>query len=164
MPASFSTARLTLVQRTAADAEWNLRLVNAQPGVQITIEQARARLLRQEAEASVYGFGFYTIRSGPASFGYCGLLIGRASIEEPELAYELLPEHRGFGFATESAKAIVDAAFATGRERLWSTVRPWNTASLRVLDKLGFERERVEVDDRGEIFYLSRVARSSLAR
>jgi RimJ/RimL family protein N-acetyltransferase len=50
------------------------------------------------------------------------------------------------------------AAFATGRRRIWSTVRPWNAPSLRVLDKLGFRRERVEVDERGEIVYLARDA------
>jgi RimJ/RimL family protein N-acetyltransferase len=27
----------------------------------------------------------------------------------------------------------------TGRSRLWAGVRVWNTASFRVLDKLGFE-------------------------
>lgn len=46
------------------------------------------------------------------------------------------------------------AAAATGRERLWSTVRTWNAPSFRVLEKLGFHRDHVEVDDRGEIVYL----------
>ncbi|RII97088.1 GNAT family N-acetyltransferase, partial [Clavibacter michiganensis subsp. insidiosus] len=34
--------------------------------------------------------------------------------------------------------AVVDAARATGRARLWSTVRRWNSASVRVLEKAGF--------------------------
>ena len=45
---------------------------------------------------------------------------------------------------------------ATGRTRLWPTVRPWNVAPLRVLDKLQFEQNHVSVDDRGELVWLTR--------
>jgi RimJ/RimL family protein N-acetyltransferase len=41
----------------------------------------------------------------------------------------------------------VDVARTTGYRRLWATVRDWNTASRRVLAKLGFEETgRVEPD------------------
>lgn len=62
----------------------------------------------------------------------------------------------GQGYATEAASAVLDAAIATGRKRLWSTVRPWNVPSFRVLDKLGFERDHVSTDDRGELVWLTR--------
>jgi RimJ/RimL family protein N-acetyltransferase len=52
----------------------------------------------------------------------------------------------------------MDAAFATGRRRLWATVRTWNSASFRVLDKLGFRRDHVVSDERGELVYLVRQA------
>ncbi len=45
---------------------------------------------------------------------------------------------------------------ATGRHRLWSTVRPANAASLRVLEKIGFRRDHVTTDDRGDVVYLVR--------
>ncbi|MYV49974.1 GNAT family protein, partial [Streptomyces sp. SID2888] len=46
---------------------------------------------------------------------------------------------------------------ATGRKRLWSTVGAWNTPSLRVLEKLGFERDHVSTDDTsGEVVWLTR--------
>ena len=51
---------------------------------------------------------------------------------------------------------MLDAAIATGRKRLWSTVRTWNTPSFRVLDKLGFERHHVSADDGGELVWLTR--------
>ncbi|WP_308455425.1 MULTISPECIES: GNAT family N-acetyltransferase [unclassified Streptomyces] len=54
------------------------------------------------------------------------------------------------------AKAVVDAATATGRTRLWATVRTWNAASFRVLEKLGFARHHVTTDDRGELVWLTR--------
>lgn len=72
--------------------------------------------------------------------GYCGLVensVGHP--EEPELAFEFLRDHWGRGFATEASRAIVDRAAAIGYVYLASTVREWNTASFKVLDKLGFE-------------------------
>ncbi|MCY0935659.1 GNAT family N-acetyltransferase [Streptomyces sp. H34-S4] len=88
--------------------------------------------------------------------GYCGLIIGRTTLEEPEIAYELFQHAHGRGYATEAAGAVLDAAVATGRKRLWSTVGTWNTPSLRVLEKLGFERDRVSTEDSGEVAWLTR--------
>ena len=53
--------------------------------------------------------------------GYCGLIIGRSTLEEPEIAYELFRSAHGKGYATD-ASVVLDAAIATGRQRLWSTV------------------------------------------
>ena len=80
--------------------------------------------------------------------GYCGLVdSGRGSEGEPELAYELLRRVWGQGYATEASLAVVDWARSSGYERLWATVWDWNTASRRVLAKLGFaETDRKEVD------------------
>ena len=88
--------------------------------------------------------------------GYCALIVGRCSLDEPEIAYELLRRFHGHGYATEAAQALVVAAAATGRRRLWSTVGAWNTASLRVLEKIGFHRDHTVADDRGEVVYLVR--------
>ncbi|MFB7586066.1 GNAT family N-acetyltransferase [Streptomyces sp. NPDC056169] len=88
--------------------------------------------------------------------GYCGLIIGRTTLEEPEIAYELFQRAHGRGYATEAAGAVLEAAVATGRKRLWSTVGSWNTPSLRVLEKLGFERDRVTMEDNGEVVWLNR--------
>ncbi|MET9350069.1 GNAT family N-acetyltransferase [Streptomyces termitum] len=91
--------------------------------------------------------------------GYCGLIVGRASLEEPEIAYELFERVHGNGYATEAAAAVVEAARVTGRERLWSTVGTWNAPSLRVLEKLGFTRDRVTTEEKGEVFWLTRTLR-----
>ena len=69
---------------------------------------------------------------------------------------KLLRRAHGCGYATEAAGAVLDAAIATGRKRLWSTVRTWNTPSFRVLEKLGFERDHVTADDDGELVWLTR--------
>ena len=80
--------------------------------------------------------------------GYCGLVeSGRGSEGEPELAFELLRRVWRQGYATEASLAVLDWARSSGYERLWATVWDWNTASRRVLAKVGFaETERKEVD------------------
>jgi ribosomal-protein-alanine N-acetyltransferase len=75
--------------------------------------------------------------------GYCGLIDSARGPEEPELAYELLRRFWGQGYATEASRAVLDWARTSGFERVWATVWEWNTASRRVLDKVGFtEAER----------------------
>lgn len=88
--------------------------------------------------------------------GYCGLTVGRASVDEPEIAYELFRRAHGPGYATEAGFAVLDVAIATGPKRLWSTVRPWNAPSFRVLEKLGFQRDHVSTEDSGELVWLTR--------
>jgi len=80
--------------------------------------------------------------------GYCGLIdSGRGSAGEPELAFELLRRVWHQGYATEASLAVLEWARSSGYERLWATVWEWNTASRRVLAKIGFtETERKEVD------------------
>ena len=112
-------------------------------------DEVRDRLAVQAEESLRTGIGLLAIelRDEPGVVGYCGLVVGSASVEEPEMAFELLRDVHGSGLATEAARAVVDAARASGRARLWSTVRRWNTASFRVLGKAGFtESGRVTPD------------------
>src|SRR5579875_3606467 len=71
--------------------------------------------------------------------GYCGLIdSGQGPDGEPELAVELLRRLWGQGYATEASLAVLDWARSSGYERVCATVREWNTASRRVLAKVGF--------------------------
>jgi ribosomal-protein-alanine N-acetyltransferase len=91
--------------------------------------------------------------------GYCGLVDGGRGPEgEPELAFELLRRCWGRGYATEASLAVVDWARSSGYERLWATVWDWNTASRRVLAKVGFaETGRKEADAvHGTTLFLTR--------
>jgi len=139
-PLSFSleTQRLSLRLRGQDDAAWYLALVGEhEGGTTLTIADAQRRLAEQSVQAHETGLGFLAItrRVEADVIGYCGLLVGRASFDEPEIAYELLRRVHGQGYATEAARAVLAAAFATGRRRLWSTVRAWNAPSLRVLEQ-----------------------------
>jgi len=160
-PMSFAidTQRLILRLRDAEDAAVNLALLREhEGGTSLTLKECREHLVKQRAEAEESGLGFLGVRRRAEGdrIGYCGLLVGRGSVDEPEIAYEILPEARGRGYTTEAARAVMEAAFATGRRTLWATVRGWNGSSFAVLEKLNFHRHHSVVDDRGELVYLVR--------
>lgn len=58
-----------------------------------------------------------------------------------ELGYWLFPEARGRGVATRVVRALAEHAFSTGLVRVDALIRPANTASARVVERAGFQRE-----------------------
>ena len=158
MALAIETERLTLRIRDERDAEWYRELVGERGEDIPTLEESKARLARFRDLTTETGIGALAIcrRAEGDAIGYCALIVGRASLDEPEIAFELLKRFHGHGYATEAARALVDAAAATGRRRLWSTVGAWNTPSLRVLEKVGFRRDHHVTDDRGVLVYLVR--------
>jgi len=59
-----------------------------------------------------------------------------------ELGFLVHPAHQGHGYATESARAILAYAFeGVGLHRVVGRLEARNTASARVLEKLGMRRE-----------------------
>jgi RimJ/RimL family protein N-acetyltransferase len=162
MAPSMPTRRLSLQLRDEWDAGWNHELLGEhEGGTTESVQDVRLRLAEQRIQARSSGIGLLTIRrrTDDEPLGYCGLIVGRCSLDEPEIAYELLKRFHGSGYATEAAHAVMEAAFTTGRNRIWSTVGAWNEPSLRVLDKLGFQRHHETIDDRGRpLIYLVRRA------
>lgn len=158
MALELETERLKLGLWSEADAEDLCALHAERGGGPLTMEQAQATVAAQVAAPGRTGIGLLVVRRRDEGdfIGYCGLIVGRASLEEPEIAYELFQRAHGRGYATEAARAVLGAAIATGRTRLWSTVRDWNAPSLRVLEKLAFERDHVTTDERGEVVWLTR--------
>lgn len=103
-----------------------------------TVEDIADRLRTEPAQQPLRLLTVVRRGSGDV-LGYCGLIAhGNGSPEEPELAYELLRSAQGRGHATEAARAVVSWADGAGFRRLWAGVWDWNTASRRVLRKLGF--------------------------
>jgi len=161
MAYSMTTDRLRLDLRNEDDAEWNCELLgeHANPTPHSLLDMRR-RLGEQRIHALQAGIGLLTIRrrSDDQPLGYCGLIIGHCSIDEPEIVIELLRRHHGHGYATEAAQAVTDAAFATGRTRIWATVASWNAPSLAVCRRLGFRDHHSVTDDDGvgKVIYLIR--------
>ena len=61
---------------------------------------------------------------------------------QAEIGWVFTPDVQGRGYATESARALVRAAFEElGVHRVWAQLEPVNTASARICERLGMRRE-----------------------
>lgn len=71
-----------------------------------------------------------------------GALIGKAGFFAlPEIGYILHPDHWGQGLAREAVEAAIDHVWATrDLQVLEAEVDPDNTASIRLLEHMGFRR------------------------
>ncbi|MGZ5403997.1 MAG: GNAT family N-acetyltransferase [Nocardioides sp.] len=68
-----------------------------------------------------------------------------------EVGYVLHPDHEGRGYATEGTRALLALCFEeAGAHRVTARLDERNTASVRLLERLGFRREARFVD--GEWF------------
>jgi len=75
--------------------------------------------------------------------GFCGFAM-LSSLPEPQLLYAMFERFGGRGLATEMARAAIAQARAQpGFAEIAADVDEVNAASVRVLDKLGFERVEV---------------------
>ncbi len=79
----------------------------------------------------------------------CGRLVGTGSVAlrdehnaSGEIGYALREDIWNRGYGTELAQALIETGFTTlGMHRVWATVHPQNTASVRVLEKAGMTYE-----------------------
>jgi RimJ/RimL family protein N-acetyltransferase len=156
MPLHIETERLVLTPEEPSDAEWLSELLNARGRGTFTVADALDRIDVMTKTIESTGIGALVLRKRPdgEALGYAAIVVGRGSLDEPELAYELLPRAQGQGYATEAARALLDAAFDTGRRRIWASIGSWNAASLRVAEKLGFRRGHSTTDDGEEVVWM----------
>ncbi len=153
-----STDRLDLVAATLAHVEAELAaperladLLSAQvppswpPGEydRSAMEFFRGRL--REGGPGVEGwYGWYAVRraapGSPAALVGAGGFLGPPSEEGvAELGYSVAPEHRGRGYATEMARALMRRALgAPGVRRVIAHTSRSNPASIVVLERCGF--------------------------
>ena len=147
------TDRLALRRITTGDAEFILRLLNepsfltfiGDRGVR-TLDDARRYILKGPIDSyRRFGFGLYLveIKGGGAPIGICGLL-KRESLEDVDVGFALLPEFWSRGYAFEAASAVLaHGRDALGLNRIVAVTTPDNTASIRVLEKLGLTFSRM---------------------
>jgi RimJ/RimL family protein N-acetyltransferase len=104
----------------------------------------RAIVLR--ASGDVIGACGYVPSFGPFSQlpGYPNAKSGQAhNVPAFGLFYAVAPAHQRHGYALEAARALVDHAFRElDLERIVATTTFDNTASIRVMEKLGMRIER----------------------
>jgi [ribosomal protein S5]-alanine N-acetyltransferase len=145
---------------TLDDAEFILRQVNEPSFIQNigdrnvrTVEDAQAYISNGSLKSyEKHGFGLYLVllKETRESIGMCGL-IKRDGLEDVDIGYALLPEFWGKGYAVEAAQAVKEyAKDMIGLKRLVAIVDPVNESSIRVLEKIGLQYEkmlRLSADD-----------------
>ena len=109
-------------------------------------------------------------RSDGRPIGTCGLHLWVQRDRRCEVGYDLSPHAQGQGYMTEALRAVLDFGFGTlGLNRIEAIVHVDNAASLRLLDRLRFQREGVlrELHLRDGVFHdhavLSLLARDWVA-
>ncbi|MGH3087232.1 MAG: GNAT family N-acetyltransferase [Rubrobacteraceae bacterium] len=105
----------------------------------ISVGEARKYIIGSAENFERHGFGLWGIRAKEREtlVGFCGLRFLDDS-SDIEILYGFSPAHRGEGFATEAARAVIRHGFEEARLRriLGITDLP-NVASARVLEKVG---------------------------
>lgn len=84
--------------------------------------------------------------------GFCGFVELPAVHPEPQLVYAMLERFAGRGYATEMARASIAVARGhPGFDAIFTGVDAVNGASIRVLEKLGFEPISTQPGAFGEV-------------
>jgi RimJ/RimL family protein N-acetyltransferase len=154
------TPRLRLREFNAGDAAFALELVNEPAWIRFigdrqvrTLDDARRYL--ENGPIAMYpriGFGLYLValKASGEPIGMCGL-IKRDTLPDVDVGFAFLSRFQGKGYAREAASAVIAwgrARFALSR--IVAILSRDNEPSVRLLRKLGFEREgtvRIAGDD-----------------
>jgi RimJ/RimL family protein N-acetyltransferase len=137
------TARLTLRAVTERELE-PLAAMLADPEVMRYFPRP---MLRTEAEAffrrnlaryRADGTGLFAVYRGREWIGDCGLIVREVDGRpELELGYHFRRDTWRQGYATEAARACLDAAWTAGAATVLALIRPENTPSRRVAHRAG---------------------------
>jgi RimJ/RimL family protein N-acetyltransferase len=110
-----------------------------------TVDGARA-YIRKGPVASYerFGFGLWLVElKDGAPIGMCGLL-KRDVLEDVDIGFAYLPAYQAKGYGFEGACAVLDyARDVLQRQRVVAIVNADNTASARLVEKLGMHFERM---------------------
>ena len=147
------TDRLLLRRLSIDDAGFILELLNepsflhfiGDKGVR-TLDDAREYILQGPmASYERHGFGLYLtiLKDGAVPIGICGLL-KRESLPDVDIGFAFLPAFWSKGYALESAAAVKSYGLNTlGLQRIVAITNPDNEASIKLLEKIGLQYERL---------------------
>ncbi len=108
-------------------------------------------IARQKADPRLaYDFAIVLKETGKL-IGGGGVIISSPEHKQGWIGYIINREVWGQGIATEASNAFLELGFAQlGLHRIYATVDPGNTASVRVLEKLGMRREALFLENKFE--------------
>ncbi|WP_406278665.1 GNAT family N-acetyltransferase [Embleya sp. NBC_00896] len=177
------TGRL-LLRRWRDDDLDALAAMNADPEVMRyvgdgnprTRAQSEAALAQYERDWDARGFGLFAVELRTPEPGPVGALAGWAGLAVPEFLPEVMPTVEigwrlarpcwGHGIATEAAHGVLRFAFEYARvPRLVGICHVDNTASARIMTKLGMtEERRTTVPGHGRPVLVTELARGRYLR
>jgi [ribosomal protein S5]-alanine N-acetyltransferase len=157
---TLSTRRLQLRPLTFEDDAFILELLNEPSFIEYigdkqvrTREEARLYIESgPQASWSTHGFGLdcVELRSTVQPIGMCGLL-KRDILPDPDVGYAFLQEFWSRGYASEAVRAVLnDARQRLALRRVAAVVSNDNTASVRLLERMGFRFQRMFEFHEGE--------------
>ncbi len=116
-------------------------------GGPLTRPEARAYIERSLEHERTHGFARYAVLFEGDLIGMCGFAPIRDYID---LGYRFAKTSWGNGFATESARAVIEKGFsAFGFDEIVASVLNGNGGSLSVIEKLGFTYQHDELTPGG---------------
>ncbi len=146
------TERLLLSRLTAEDAPFILELLTQPSFLQYIgdrgvrdLDTARGYIENVSASYARFSFGLYrvTLKATGEPVGMCGLL-KRDSLDDVDIGYAILERFWRHGYAYEAAAAMIDYGLNQLRlPRIVAITDPSNTASIRLLEKLGLRFDRM---------------------
>ncbi len=109
----------------------------------LSSEQATMGFIAHQRRLAREGMGYPLVVDGQgAAVGAVGLWRDRMDAGRASAGYWLLPAARGRGLASRAVAALARWGLEElGLARVELHIEPWNTASLRVAERAGFERE-----------------------
>jgi len=135
---------LRLVPRTRDEVKANIEAMDAAVRAQISADWWAKFQASAPIDPWVHGFNLFLDD---------GTNVGMGSFKGPpddgavEIAYAILPEHQGRGYATDAARVMVEYAFKSAEVRVVRAhTLPDGAASQRVLKKSGFTRKGEFID------------------
>jgi RimJ/RimL family protein N-acetyltransferase len=132
------TKNLLLVPRTLEEVQTNIEALSPAEKAQVSTDWLG--LLKQAKSEDPWILGFSFVRRDD------NVVVGKGGFKGPpgddgvvEIAYGIMPDHQGKGYATEGARALTAFAFKSGKVRVVRAhTFPHGNASKRVLTKCGF--------------------------
>lgn len=147
------TDRLLLNEITIDDAPSILALMNDKDWINNIGDRGMTSIVDAEEyiktkfittyKESNLGFYGMILKDSNEFIGIAGL-IDREGIDHVDIGYGLLPDFRGKGFAFEATKAVYDYGYSELKlGKIVAIVNPDNSLSIRLLNKLGLEFEKM---------------------
>lgn len=127
----------------------NPQVMKFSPTGVLSVPQTQEKIDSFISSYAKYGFGKWAIifKQSNELIGYCGIAVETIdNRDEKEIGYRLAPKFWGKELATEAADAALQYGFNQLRlPYILGIVERANTASVRVLQKLGMKYERETV-------------------